>query len=126
MTGATVAMSALSTQWGFDMNVKQRQQMEEKIIRKFFESAIKAGYTVAIHDGEEKHGPMQDVENLMAASFSVDMEHFMVYNGNEFLGEVLAVYGNDGWDVIADYSMNIESLLDNAMSLADELEVEHG
>lgn len=108
------------------MNVKQRQQMEDRIIRKFCESAIKAGYTVAIHDGEESTAPMQDVEKLMEAAFSVDEETFLVYDGDKYLGSVYAVYGNNGWDVIADYSMAIESLLDEALNLADELEVEHG
>ena len=106
------------------MNLAQRISIEERIVRKFFETCVAAGYTVAVHDGEERHGPMNDVNKLMVASFSVDSENFMVYDGDKFLGEVFVVYGNDGWDVIADYSMSIEALVKPADELARQLEEE--
>lgn len=107
------------------MNTKQRMEIEEKIVRKFFETVIAAGYSVVVDDGEERTGRMNDVDKLMVASFSVDEESFLVYDDDKYLGTVFVVYGNDGWDVIADYSMRIEALVHPAYELANELEEQY-
>jgi hypothetical protein len=50
---------------------------------------------------------------------SVDEETLCVYkkqnneiNPFEAIGSVFFVYGNDGWDVIADYSVSLEEQMD--------------
>ena len=38
------------------------------------------------------------------------------------IGNVCLVYGNDGWDVIADYHNSLAGLLEGAEELAEEIE----
>lgn len=42
------------------------------------------------------------------------------------IGWVRMIYGNDGWDVMADYTTNLEDVLTDANKLADKLEEQHG
>ena len=41
------------------------------------------------------------------------------------VGTFTLIYGNDGWDVIADNTSNLEDALQSASELADELEIRY-
>lgn len=103
--------------------VKTRIGIETKIAKKAICELIKAGYTLGVHDGEELVlGNCTDQKALIEAMQSVDEEHLMVYKDNKRVGWVFFVYGNSGWDVIADYTTNLESVMESVTDYANTFE----
>jgi hypothetical protein len=110
------------------MNIEQRQQIERQIVHQIVTDAITHGYFVSVHNGEEITVTRSNsVKVVMAETMSVDEEHlfFTSASGAE-VGWVFLVYGNGGYDVICDYTTNLEELMKGAETLADELEERHG
>jgi hypothetical protein len=52
----------------------------------------------------------------------------MVYGAadGQRLGWMRFIYGNDGWDVLADYTVNLEPLMPAVNELTDKLEASCG
>lgn len=83
--------------------VKNRRRIERQICRRLILTAISAGYTVSVHNGDEAViKKSNSVREILKKMFSVDMESLIFYNHGSWLGTVLLVYGNDGYDCIAD------------------------
>lgn len=118
------------------MSVKMRQEIERKIIKAFVTQAIEAGYNITVDDGEEY--PLRNstsVSEIMKAIMTTDEDRLWidaklthsylenlkedVYYVNSALGWVYLVYGNDGWDVIADYTTNLEHLMTEADKISE-------
>lgn len=102
------------------MNVNEA---ERQIARKIIEDAITAGYTIDVYDGGDF--PLKDsadIEMILGAMFSTDSDKLYLCKGGKSVGWVFLVYGECGWDVICDHTMNIESVLSGALKLSDELE----
>lgn len=102
------------------MNV---QEAERQIARKIIEDALAAGYTIDVFDGEDF--PLKDstdVELILGAMFSTDSDKLYLCKDGKSVGWVYLVYGEYGWDVICDHTMNIEPVLAGALKLSDELE----
>jgi hypothetical protein len=70
-----------------------------------------------------------DYDAIMKAAFEGDECHIFVspligdiisdgrVNSDEY---VYCVFGNDGWDVISDYSISLEDLLEDALAISDQ------
>jgi ribosomal protein L4 len=120
----------IETLVGNKMNVQLRQDIERQIIRSAAIALICEGYEIAVHDGERIAQPRtRKVGEIMQAIQTVDEESLLVYQcENQKLDEwkqvgfVLLVYGNDGWDVLADHSVHLEQILKPAFQHADKLE----
>jgi hypothetical protein len=102
------------------------RDIERRIVRKVVESAIAQGYALTVNDGEGI--PIKRSTNkqaILASMFSVDEEHLIVRHAEtgERIGYIYLVYGNDGHDVICDYttSPRMEEILKDANTLADRL-----
>jgi pyoverdine/dityrosine biosynthesis protein Dit1 len=102
------------------MSVKARQRVERMVCRRFILDAVHAGYAISVDDGEEVvlHNST-NVREILSKMFSVDDERLYVMKDGKRFGWVRLIYGNDGWDVISDYSTNLESLMRGAAALAD-------
>lgn len=104
------------------MNIEQRREIERDIVRRVVEDAIITGHTVQTAIDGSHH---ETVESTMGAMFSVDTEKLYIYElcSPSPVGWVIFVYGNSGWDVIADYADNphMRDLLAGAFALADHL-----
>ena len=113
------------------MNVKTRIGIEKKIYTKIIEDALNMGYSVTILDDTSNEAIIDkstDNHEILNGMFSMDEDNLEFYDSNNnYLGFVYLVYGNDGWDVICDYSDNkvINDVLDGAFKLADTLEKEY-
>jgi len=108
---------------------------ETRIVKRFVKDAIKAGYRLAVslergYDVDEMLLGSTDVKAIMDEAFAGDEAHIFVQPATGptiedgavvSIGWVYIVLGNDGYDVISDYSVNLESLLDGANKLADKL-----
>ena len=91
-----------------DKATAMRILTEGKICRKLIKTAIAAGFTVSVFDGEEwTVKRSRKVAECVNACFTTDMDQITVRrdNGDAFASFQL-IYGNDGFDVIADYGYN--------------------
>jgi hypothetical protein len=99
------------------MSVKMRQEVERKIIHQVVDSLLEAGFSISIDNGDN-NGNVYELEAsrsrraIRAALYQTDDERIYAIDakGRTF-GWVYFVYGNDGWDVISDYTVNLEKFI---------------
>lgn len=99
-------------------------EMESLVIGRAIQDLLAAGYAISVDDGGDELAlqPSTDAKAILEALFSVDQEHLCVSKvGTSFRGWVFLVHGNDGWDVISDYTTNLEEALQGTNALADAL-----
>jgi hypothetical protein len=106
-----------------------RQEVERKIARAFIREAIKQGYAINIDNGagDTENGyelpePSRDAAAILKAMFATDDERLYLFKAGaaEPCGWCWFVYGNDGWDVITDYTTNLEPLMGPANKLSEK------
>lgn len=104
------------------MSVKMRQEVERKIATAFVTSAIQEGYTITVDygDGPSKHLPT--IKAVLAAMFQGDDDVLVLYKHGKSEAWIQFVYGNDGWDVISDYSVNLEPIMTAAKKISAHYE----
>ena len=88
--------------------VANRIKIERAIISRLVKDGLKLNYTVSIFDGEEwclKRS--NSYKKIMDSIQSTDVDKIRFRDSDgEIVGSFLMVYGNDGYDVISDYSDN--------------------
>lgn len=115
------------------MQVKIRQSIERAIVARLVKDAVSAGYFVSLDNGDEPDhiftvDPTQDVQKVLANIAQTDQDHiFLSKDGQQRKGFKVwffLVYGNDGPDVINDYSANdeAEAIIKGANALAEDME----
>lgn len=115
------------------MNIETSMEIEKRITKKLVESLIAQGLYVSIYDGENIACQItQDANAAHAALGACDEEWVRVSVRNDStepdakpfkrLGNIFLVYGNDGYDVIADYSVSLEAYLKDVNEYAEQQE----
>lgn len=115
------------------MNIETRIAVEKRIAKKTIETMIAAGYFVSVFDGEEVACKYtQDAKVALDAMMACDEEWLRVGMLNpsikpdakpyKRIGEVFFVYGNDGFDVVNDYSISLEPQMEVVNAYAEEQE----
>jgi hypothetical protein len=102
------------------MSNKMRIEIERQVARRAIAALLAAGHEVSVHDGEEfALRRSRDPKAILGAMFSTD-EDELISHGAKGVGPgwVKFVYGNDGWDVISDYTTNLEKVLEPVMEWA--------
>lgn len=104
------------------------RRMERAIARRFIKIALKQGYLISVDDGTDNDMVLKqsnDPKVILDAMFSVDDERLFLYRpgakDEHWEGWVYFVYGNDGWDVICDYTGRLEPLMERVNKLSDKL-----
>lgn len=98
---------------GCDASVRVRRLIERGIVRKLLDELLAQGWTITVDDGEERHTAPADllaadlIEHHMANIFAVDECHLYLGKGKE-TKVVFLVFGNGGWDCIADHSLSLD------------------
>lgn len=100
------------------MSVKMRQIVEREIYTAVITELLKAGFSLSIDNGDNSGTPDQryEIENstdkaaILKAMYLTD-EDMLYARSNRVNGWVRFIYGNDGWDVINDYSVNLEEYI---------------
>ncbi|PWJ81528.1 hypothetical protein C7441_11060 [Pseudaminobacter salicylatoxidans] len=81
---------------------------ERRLCRALVGACIERGYAVSVNDGEEwvvKRST--DKAQIMAALFSTDEDQIVIRDKDGTrAGWFQLIYGNDGWDVVSDFSAN--------------------
>lgn len=106
-----------------EKRVAARVAIERRIVRRAVRTVIAAGYSVSVYDGEGYSVKRsRKVSEIMANIGATDTDQLRLRDaeGNP-AGMILCVYGNDGHDVIADYSASLEEILGPVNVYADTL-----
>lgn len=105
------------------MKVEQRQMIERAIAREAIKGLLADDFKISVFDGEQTTlKDSTDAAAIEAAMFTTDEDQLHVAHQHvDEKGWVLFIYGNDGHDVIADNTVNIEPSLKGATELADKL-----
>lgn len=97
-----------------DASVKARQDIERRVVRKLIRELKKRGFHVnQVYSGDEDEVKVSTEKEIMDEVFALDTAR--LYFKEEDAGSVLLVMGNDGWDVISDWSFTEGSAFDKAM-----------
>lgn len=101
-----------------DASVRGRALLEILIVNELLRRLASAGFeNIAVDDGGDKiKGTHQE---LVAAVFSVDQSTVFAWRDKK-LHWVTLVMGNDGYDVICDYSTRLETLMEQLEGWIDE------
>jgi len=95
---------------------------ENRIMRKVIADALAAGFKLSVYDGEETTVVKSaDAEQIFAALRTTDEDWLHFFKDDQRIGFVYFVYGNEGFDVICDYTVLLEPVLKEANELADVL-----
>lgn len=122
-----------STKRGYPIteSLHQRILMERAVIRCAVAALIQHGFYVKLYDCDD-HQALSDeassedsIFKIMDELLSCDDEYLRVYrkegDKSRFFGWIHFVYGNDGYDVISDNTVNLEEFIKPASDLADQL-----
>lgn len=97
------------------MSVKMRQLVEREIATAIVSALISAGYRLSTDYGDGESAVFSNKADILKAMFQGDEDRLYVYNNNldrnKVLGWAYLVYGNDGWDVLSDYTVSLEKLI---------------
>jgi hypothetical protein len=97
-----------------DPSVRGRAMIELAIVDALIQTAQDHLFYLEIEgDGEDKASSTRrvDGERFKAALFNLDDVQLSVYNGVAYKGWIRLVFGNDGYDLISDDSVNLEEFL---------------
>lgn len=113
--------------------VKPLVMIERAIIRRTAAFLIERGHALRVHNGEEyliRKSGSTNLDEIMGLIMQTDEDRLQVLGraGTEdptSLGSIMLIYGNDGWDVMADCSVALGTILeeqyDFAEAIGDEL-----
>lgn len=121
--------------WVKDEAIRQRVLIERAIVRRAVRDILATqaeegpAYCISVWDGENfAVKRSRDLDKIMADIGQCDEETIIVRRvateseAGKHIGSIHLVYGNGGWDVMADYSAGLmETLLKGANKLAKEL-----
>lgn len=103
-----------------------RLKMERAIVKQVIASLIDAEYEVqAFYDlsGDDVASPVtSDKDIAINNMFETNEASLQVFSKGINIGWVQFVYGNDGYDVIHDYTTNLDTALQAALDICDKLE----
>lgn len=104
--------------------VRDRVKIERRIVKHLVRELLGHGFELSVNDGEELHPRTTDAETLFSQLMETDMDTLHVYwpTSDDPLGVAL-VYGNDGWDVMSDWSIDLEDngYITKTIELAERL-----
>jgi hypothetical protein len=88
--------------------IAKRIRHEGRIAESLVAAALAAGYTVSVYDSEEwTVKRSSDAATIIAALFSTDEDQLVMRDSERRkVAWFQLTYGNDGFDVIGDYSAN--------------------
>jgi hypothetical protein len=93
--------------------LQKRMATERSIATAVVKALLAAGFAIEVDNGgdEPEVAKTTDKKAILKGLFLCDDERLYVYNNERAIGWVYFVYGNDGWDVINDYTVNLQQWL---------------
>ncbi len=104
-----------------------RMTVEYKIVMMTAKSLLANGYAIAVNDGDEiVLDYTADLPAIEAALFTTDEDYFFSRKQGEPDGWIRFIYGNDGPDVINDYTLSLEPIMTKVDAYADKQPIHDG
>ena len=113
------------------IGVKHRIAVEKQIAFAIIDSLVSAGFLVEINDGEGiVVEPTKNEEVLKGGLHTTDEDLLVAYRVDAIgslkrMGWVQLIYGNLGWDIIADNTTTMEQFLEPAVELSFKIMMEN-
>jgi DNA-binding transcriptional regulator LsrR (DeoR family) len=106
-----------------NLEIRKRIKMEKAIVRRFVRDALLEGYTITVGN-EGNCVKCVSEARIMREAFAADECHIYIVKDNKIWGWVIFIMGNDGCDVIHDYTANkiTTSLIAGAEEVARKYE----
>lgn len=103
------------------MSIKARQRVERTIARRVVLDALRLGYGLTVNNGgdDDEIPVTYKAKPVLAVMFQTDDEFLKLWRDGKYVGWVRFIYGNDGWDVVNDYTTNLDDVMAGADKLAD-------
>ena len=112
-----------------------RQTTERRIVSAAVKALLAAGYKLSVslergYDTAEMLKGSRNKARIMAEAFAGDECHIFVHEKDaepivkgqvNSIGWIFCVLGNDGWDIISDYTTNLETAIKPALELSNEI-----
>lgn len=97
---------------------------EKAIVKAAIKDMLDAGCKLSVDDGDDDYfiTNSTDAEAVLAEMFSMDTDKLYVTKPDGSNGTLLFVYGNDGYDVLADYSIALEPFMTLTKAAQDKHE----
>jgi hypothetical protein len=102
--------------------VNDRIAVEKHIARAIVKAGIAAGYKLAVENGGDdlECRPTNLASEVLKVMFATDQDEIRFFTqGEQNAGWVRLIYGNEGYDVISDYTINLEKVIKPANDIAD-------
>lgn len=97
---------------------------EDQIVRQAITDLLAAGYSLNLMNGGDDYelpAFTTDFETIYKEMKATDEDRLFARKANTPKGWVYFIYGNDGYDVINDYTMSLEDALKGVNALSDKL-----
>lgn len=108
--------------------IRERIVMERAVVRRAATELLSQDFALRVHYGNEEGWGCDittDPGKVMEAIMACDEEALCVYSGGDGswrrFGTISLVYGNAGWEVVSDYSVNLEPHLLETNAYVDQL-----
>jgi hypothetical protein len=85
--------------------------VEREIATAFIKSTLGADHEISVDNGDEESEKFCDQTSVLGAMFQTDEDRLYIWKQGKRFGWAYFVYGNGGWDVLSDYTTNLESLM---------------
>lgn len=105
-----------------DEAVKPLVLIERAIVRHAAQALLAAGFTLNINNGGDYNVLDRDTSDIgvfMANTMQTGEDVIRVYKDGVKVGYIRVIYGNDGWDAMADYSTSLEEVLYDTSEFAE-------
>ena len=105
-----------------DREIQAVIQIEYRIISSLVDELLAQDLTISINDGEVTTiRRSTDRTVILSNIMCTDEEHMIVHHKTQYLGSIFLVYGNEGWDVINDYTVALEPSIQQTLSMIEGL-----
>jgi hypothetical protein len=105
-----------------DRGVRARILLERRIAVQLVEELLEQGFILAVDDGESEPQSSTKRGVILSAMATTDEDYLLVHwEDLSQRGWVRLTYGNDGWDVIADNTTNLEPFITKTNALVEML-----
>lgn len=99
------------------MTIETRINIEKILARKVVKALLAEGHSLRVISWGELLLTSKDLKEILP--LVLDLEEVILQTVNGF---VFLVFGNDGYDLINDYSLNLEGTLEKALKASDKFE----
>jgi hypothetical protein len=126
-------MSIVTTAYETHPSVMRRQKIERRVVSQLVTDLLDAGFVLSVCQGDNRDEPCPptiEKKEIMLKLGECDDDRLFVYSADAddhayrthaVTGWVYLVYGNDGWDVIANYTGNLEKHMTLTNALVEKL-----